>query len=206
MRTKDPLLGRTGPPQPRVHNGGQTLRRDARESRAELSRARLRAAPPSAAGDPDPGVGRSDQYSQADAAALLVAELPQRDRLGVACDPRRDVRRHVARLEPALGVPDRDRVGVVRILRLGDERERQSGREPRVLKCFEPIRRSGDRDDEKPLVRPANRLARRRVAQPVARLATLEPEAEPLAQKASSRRAASTTRLTDGMYASSICQ
>jgi hypothetical protein len=198
-------MGRTGPPRPLVHNRGQTLPpRRSRKARGTGTRA-PRSGPPSAAGEPDPGVGRSDQYSQADA-AVLVAELPQRDRLGVARDPRRDLRGHVARLQPALGVPDRDRVGVVWILRLGDERERPSGREALVLKRFEPVRGSGDRDDEKPLVRPANRLARRRVAQPVARLAALEPEAKPLAQKASSRRAASTTRLTDGMYASSICQ
>ena len=66
---------------------------------------------------PDPGVGRDDQDAQA------AVDAPERDRLLVAGELRRDRRRHVADLERPLGVPDRDRVRVVLVRRLGHERE-----------------------------------------------------------------------------------
>ena len=85
------------------------------------------------------------------------------------------------------------------------------------------VRRAGELHDAQPLVVPAHRVAGRRVAQPVAGLAALEPEAQAtrgrlrgrssplrlpadLPQNSRSFRAASTTRSTDGMYASSIFQ
>src|SRR5438067_13682840 len=77
----------------------------------------------------DPRVGGRDQDAQADAASVVVAELPERDRLLVAADLARDVGGDIAALHPALGVPDRDRVRVVLVVGLGHEREPATGRE-----------------------------------------------------------------------------
>ncbi len=154
----------------------------------------------------DPRVGRRDQDAETDPRAVLAAELPERDRLRVDRDVRRDGRRDVAGLEPALGIPDPDGVRVVLVLRLGDERQPEPGRERGVLQGVESVRGAGDRNDEEPLVVPPDRLPRRGVAQPVAGLPALEPETQPSAQNSRTRRAAATTRSTEGMYASSICQ
>jgi len=64
-----------------------------------------------------------------------------------------------------------------------------------------------DRNDPKTRVLPANRLAGRRITQVIAGPAALEPEPQSLAdQNSSVLRTAATTRSTEGMYASSICQ
>ena len=63
-----------------------------------------------------------------------------------------------------------------------------------------------DRNDAHTRVLPAKPLTGCRVAQMKTALAALEPEPQALrAQNSSSFRTASTTRSTDGMYASSIC-
>ena len=75
-----------------------------------------------------------------------------------------------------------------------------------MLQRLDSERHSRDGHDEDPRVLPAHDLARRRIAQAVAGMGALEQETEALAQKSSSFSTASTTRSTDGMYASSICQ
>src|SRR5205823_1633030 len=67
-------------------------------------------------------------------------------------------------------------------------------------------RDAGDRDDAQARVLPAHRLARGGIAQPVAGTGALEPQAQAFCQNSSVFRTAATTRPTDGMYASSICQ
>ena len=68
-------------------------------------------------GRPDPGVGGDDQHPQP------AVDAPERDRLLVARELGRDRGGHVAELERPLRVPDRDRVRVVLVRRLGHERE-----------------------------------------------------------------------------------
>jgi hypothetical protein len=94
----------------------------------------------------------------------------------------------------------------VLVVRLGDERERTARGERLVLQRVGPERDARDGDDPDPRVLAADDLLRRRVPDAEAVAGTLEPQPEPLGQNASRRFAASTTRSTDGMYASSICQ
>jgi hypothetical protein len=92
------------------------------------------------------------------------------------------------------------------ILGLRHEREPAAGLEAVVLQRLLAERRPRKRHDTDPLVLPPDRLPGRSVPEVKTSVGPLEPEAKPLAQNARSRCAASTTRSTDGMYASSICQ
>jgi hypothetical protein len=90
-------------------------------------------------------------------------------------------------------------VRVVLVVRLGDEREPPPRPEPFVLERVDPERDAGDGDDVDARIVLPDELLGRGVAQAVPVAAALEPEPESRAQNASSRRAASTTRSTDGM-------
>ena len=89
---------------------------------------------------------------------------------------------------------------------LANERQPPARVERRIVQRVGAERDAGDGDDADPLVPPADELARRGVAEPVPAPGLLQPQPETLAQNSSSLRAASTTRSTEGMYASSICQ
>jgi len=90
--------------------------------------------------------------------------------------------RHIPELERPLLVPDPDRVRVVLILRLGDERESPARVERRIVERLGTERDSRRRHDEDPRVLPVHDLARRRIPEPVARLGALEQQTQPLAQ------------------------
>jgi hypothetical protein len=99
----------------------------------------------------------------------------------------------------------------VLVLGLRHEREPPARRERVVLQRVQAVRDPGDVDDANARILPPDELLGLGVAQAEPVTAALEPEPEPPsarpgAQKSSSLRAASTTRSTDGMYASSICQ
>src|SRR5581483_12408483 len=123
----------------------------------------------------------------ADAAAVLAAELPERDRLLVSAQLGRELRGHVPRLHAALRVPYRDGVRVVLVLGLPDEREPATRREGVVLQLVETVRRAGELHDVEALVVPAHRSTGRRIAQPVAGRAALEPQAQPLGHRVKTR-------------------
>src|SRR5437588_5854678 len=125
-----------------------------------------------------PGVGRREQNAQPDPVALVVPELPERDGLLVATERRCDLGRHVTGLKTLRSVVDGDRVRVVLVLRLADEREASPRRETVVLQGVGAVRRAGELDDPHAWVVPLHRVSGRRVAQPVARLAALEPDPE----------------------------
>ena len=93
------------------------------------------------------------------------------------------------------------------VLGLAHEREPSAGVERGVVDVAGPEGHACDRNDPEAWVLPANWLAGRRIPQVVAGRAALKPEPEALAgQNSSVLRTAATTRSTDGMYASSICQ
>jgi hypothetical protein len=84
-------------------------------------------------------------------------------------------------LERALGVPDRDRVRIVLVRPLRHERQPLAGIERRIGQRVRAVgdARRGNHADARIL--PAHGLAGRRVAEPVAALAALEPESQALA-------------------------
>src|SRR6266540_575725 len=135
----------------------------------------------------DPRVGRRDQHAEA------AVDAPQRHCLLVAVELGRDVARDVADLQRPRLVPDRDRVRVVLVLGLAEQGEAAARVERRVGQGIGPIRDTRDRHDAHARVGPANGLAGSRVAQEVAGLAALEPDAKALAHRnASARRTACT--------------
>jgi hypothetical protein len=71
----------------------------------------------------------------------------------------------------------------VLVLRLGDERERAARIERRIVERLRTERDSRRRRDKNPRILPMDDLARRRIAEPVARLGALEQQAQPLAQR-----------------------
>ena len=106
-----------------------------------------------------PGIRRDDQHAQA------ALDPPERERLLVAGELGRDRRRDVADLQRPLLVPDRDRVRVVLVRRLGDEREPARRVERRVGQRLRPVGDARRRDDPDARVLPADRLIRGRVAE-----------------------------------------
>src|SRR5204863_9378302 len=100
-----------------------------------------------------PRVRGDDEHAQTDAPTFL-AELPERDRLLVAAQLRRDLGRDVAALDAALRVPDPDPVRVVLVLRLADEREAAPRREGVVLERIAPVRGAGELHDAQARVGP----------------------------------------------------
>src|SRR5205814_3743829 len=126
----------------------------------------------------DPRVRRREQDAQTDPLPVLATELPQRDRLLVAAKRRRDLGRDVAAMHAPLGVVDRDRIRVVLVLGLRNERESPPRREPVVLQRVGAVRGAGELDDAHTRVVPLHRVPGRGVAQPVARLAAVEPDAQ----------------------------
>ena len=90
--------------------------------------------------------------------------------------------RHIPELERPLLVPDPDRVRVVFVLRLGNEREPLARIERRVFQRLGPKRDSRRRHGENARILPVHDLTRRRVPEPVARLGALEQQTQPLAQ------------------------
>ena len=119
----------------------------------------------------------------ASAGAISTRSPPSTRHSDTACssplERRRDLTRHVAELQRALLVPDRDRVGIVLVLGLGHERKTPPGIEGRVGQGLRAIRDAGDGHDAHARIRPANGLAALRVAKVVTGLAALEPQAEP---------------------------
>ena len=93
----------------------------------------------------------------------------------------RDRRRDVAELERPLLVPDPDRVRIVLVLRLGDEREPPTRIERRVFERIHPVGDARYRDDPDPRILPAHGLAGGGVAKVEPARAPLEPEPKPLA-------------------------
>jgi hypothetical protein len=65
----------------------------------------------------------------------------------------------------------------VLVVRLGNECERLSRVERRIVECVRAVRNTGDRNDADARIGPADRLTRRCVTQEVTGLAALEPEA-----------------------------
>jgi hypothetical protein len=95
----------------------------------------------------------------------------------------------------------------VLVLGLAHECEPPAWVEGGVVDIAGPEGHACDRNDVEARVLPANRLAGRRITQVIAGPAALEPEPQSLAdQNSSVLRTAATTRSTEGMYASSICQ
>ena len=78
-------------------------------------------------------------------------------------------------------VPDPDRVRVVLVVRLGQEREPLSRCERFVLQRIEPVRDAGDLHDADARILVTDQLLRRRVAQPKTVAGALEPDAQALA-------------------------
>ncbi len=124
----------------------------------------------------DPGVGGNDQHSQ------TTLHPPEGDSLLVAGELGRDLARDVADLQRLLLVPDRDRVRVVLVVRLGHERQSPPRLEGRIAERFGPKRHPRNRDHEDSRVLPAHNLAGRCVPEPVAGLRPLEQQAKALAQ------------------------
>ena len=109
-------------------------------------------------GRPTQAPGGHEQDAQA------LTRAPERDGLLVARQLRRDLARHVARLQRPLLVPDADRVRVVLVLRLGDERQARAGierRRPRRPRRETRHRRRGRRGSARPPSSRAHRSPRR---------------------------------------------
>src|SRR6476646_12005934 len=79
-------------------------------------------------------------------------------------------------MDALLGVPDGDRVRVVLVLRLPDEREPAPRREPVILQRVGPVRRPRELHDTHARIVPLHRIPGRGVTQPIARLAGFEPD------------------------------
>ena len=134
-------------------------------------------------GSPDPGVARSEQHAQASAATLL-GELSERDGLPLVRAQRsRHLGGDVAGLHASSFVPDRDRVRVVLVVGLRNERERTPWCEPFRLHVVHAVADARDRDDVDPRVVLADDLLGRGVAQPIAGAGALEPETQPLGHR-----------------------
>ena len=118
----------------------------------------------------DPGVGGNDQHAKA------AFDAPERNGLLVAAELGRGLSRYVAGLERSLLVPDRDRVGIVFVLRLRHQRQAAARVERGVVDVSRPESHTRDRDDSKSRVFPADPFAARGVAEVVAARAALEPE------------------------------
>ena len=121
---------------------------------------------------------------QASAGTISTRRPPSVRQIETACSSpakrRRVLPRHVAELERPLLVPDPDRVRIVLVLRLGDERELPARIEGRIGERLGTERDSGHRHDEDARVLPANDLAGRGVTEPVARPGALEQQPQPL--------------------------
>src|SRR5207253_3677249 len=102
-------------------------------------------------------------------------------------------------LERPLLVPDRDCIRIVLVLGLAQQPKPAAGIERGVVDVTGPEGHAGDRDDPQAGVLPANRLARRRVAQVVAGAAALEPKSQPLVDQNSRDR--KSTRLNSSHVA-----
>src|SRR4051812_29693437 len=109
-------------------------------------------------GPPNPGVARRDQNPQA------AVDSPERDGLLVPAQLGRNLARDVPGLQDALLVPDADRVRVVLVLRLRDEREPVARVERGIRQSLGPVGDARDRYDANARVIPAHTLARPRVA------------------------------------------
>ena len=118
---------------------------------------------------------RDDEHAQ------TGLDPPKRDGLVVAPELRGDLARYVAELQRPLLVPDRDGVGVVLVVGLGDEGKPATGVERWVGQRLGPLGDTGDRYDADPGILPAHRLAAGRVPEAVARLGSFEQQPEPLA-------------------------
>src|SRR5437762_2924926 len=133
--------------------------------------------------DPHP-LGRDDD-AQADS-ALHLTPLPEGERLQRQLELGGDVRRHVADLDASCRVPDRDRIRIVLVFGFRYERDLFPGCEGVVFERVAAIRGPDDGQDacagrSEPLVVPAERITRCRIAQPESattfELASLEPDA-----------------------------
>ena len=71
----------------------------------------------------DPGVAGNHEHAKG------TFDAPERDGLLVAAELSRGLTRHVPGLKRSLLVPNGDRVGIVLVLRLGNEGERATGLE-----------------------------------------------------------------------------
>src|SRR5207248_1736702 len=123
-------------------------------------------------------------------------DAPEGDRLLVAAELGRRVGRDVAGLQRTPLVPDRDRVRVVLVLGLRDEREPPAGVERRILDRFRPERDSRDGDHADALVLPRDELARGRVSHPDAGAGPLEPEPQAVAHRIAPSARTACTPLT----------
>src|SRR5918994_5192401 len=144
-------------------------------------------------GRPDPGARWDDQDAQP------AFDPPERERLLVAGQLGRDRGRDVAELERALLVPDRNRVRIVLVRRLRDEREPARRVERRIRQRLRPVGDARSRDDADPWILPADVLTGSGIAELEAASPSLEPEPQTLTHpSASSRRTACTpsTRFT----------
>src|SRR5581483_12393931 len=133
-RRRDPTSSRRSAP-------GRRPARPGSRSRPARSRARTI---PSCARLLDPGVRRRDQDAQPDARTVVAPELPERKRLLLAGELRRDLRGHVAGVTPPLRIPDRDGVRIVLVLRVAHDSEPAARRERVVLQRVVTVRRAGE--------------------------------------------------------------
>src|SRR6476620_1831342 len=124
----------------------------------------------------DPGIGGGDQHAQA------AFDAPERHGLLVAGQLGRHLTRDVAGLERPLLVPDGDRVRIVLVGRLGDERDRKAGIERRVFVRLGPEGDARHGHHSHTLVLPAHDLAGRRVSQSKPRARALEQQTQTVAQ------------------------
>src|SRR3954451_4283385 len=139
-------------------------------------------------GPPNPGVARRDQHPQA------ALDSPERDGLLVPAQLGRNIARDVPSLQGALLVPDPDRVRVVLVLRLRDERDSVARVERRIRQSLGPVGDARDRYDANARVLPAHALARRRGPQVEARPRPLQAQPQPLPPHATWLPAASKAR------------
>ena len=102
-------------------------------------------------------------------AATLLRELSERDGLPLVRAQRSShLGGDVTGLHSSIFVPDRDRVRVVLVVGLRNERERTPGCEPFRLHVVDAVADARDRDDVDPRVVLADDLLGRGVAQPIA--------------------------------------
>ena len=83
-------------------------------------------------------------------------------------------------MQPALVVPDTDRMGVVLVVRFRHESKPMTGGEGVVLQRVETVGHPGDLDHANALVLAAHDLTGRSIPQPKAGAAPLEPEPQAL--------------------------
>src|SRR5207302_1943704 len=120
------------------------------------------------------------------AAPPALEELVQHDRLPLVClQIARVFGGDVACLQALRGVPHADRMWIVFVVGLRDQREPASCRKGIVLQRVKAVRDSGHLYDADAWIVFAQELFRRRVTHPKAVARTLEPDANAFRKKAS---------------------